>query len=188
MFSKSTLNGLKSKFEQLFKDFWHHSIHDDSKSEHGNKLRNYRRFKSLFVKEDYLNCLYHFPYRSKLAAFRLSSHNLHIESGRHVNIKDRLKPDERLCYYCDLKICESEFHFLIQCPNYSNFREELLRSISAKYIHITELSQDNLFIWIMSNLDPIVISSVAKFLTLSFEKRATSPRLMMVPTIESDIS
>jgi hypothetical protein len=137
------------------------------------------------VKEDYLDSLYHFPYRSKLAAFRLSSHSLHIESGRHVNIKDRLKPDERLCYYCDLKICESEFHFLMQCPNYLTLREDMLRSIATKFHHITDYSEEQLYLWLMSNLDPIVISNVAKFLSSAFNKRLTSPRLMMVPT--SDI-
>jgi hypothetical protein len=43
--SKTSLKAVKCKLELLFKDFWFNSIHDDSKSDYGNKLHNYRRFK-----------------------------------------------------------------------------------------------------------------------------------------------
>ena len=169
--SKLKFTGIKLKLEKLFKEFWHSSIHNDSNTEYGNKLRHYRIYKTRFAKEEYLNLINHFPYRSTLAMFRLSSHKLHIESGRHVGFKDRLKPEDRLCSYCDLNVCENEFHFLIKCPNYSILRNELINLISNKFPNIHSFSEEELYFWLISNLDPLVISLLSKFLSKAFEKR-----------------
>lgn len=165
---------LKAKLQSTFQTFWHDSIHDDTKSVNGNKLRNYRIYKTNFRKEDYLNNLYYFPYRSKLANLRLSSHKLHIETGRYVNSKERLNPEDRICNNCNLKLCEDEFHFIVICPNYSDIRKNMIDNIVSKHPSISQLDNDRLYIWLMSNLNSYVITALAKFVTEAFKHRQST--------------
>lgn len=53
----------------------------------------------------------------KKQIFRMSSHNLAIESGRHTNVTK----ENRLCKLCCADI-EDEFHFVLKCPQYRELR------------------------------------------------------------------
>ena len=46
--------------------------------------------------------------------YRVSTHDLSIEKGRHKNIK----LENRKCKNCQSLEIEDEFHFLITCPQY----------------------------------------------------------------------
>ncbi len=84
------------------------------------KLRSYNEFKTEFCFEPYLN-LANPKLRTAIARFRVSSHHLAIETGRHAKPKVPVK--DRLCDTC-LTI-EDELHHLIECKKYSSLRGAL---------------------------------------------------------------
>jgi hypothetical protein len=63
--------------EELFRD--------NSNSDHGNKLRTYRLFKSNFCFEKYLEWG-DYRKRKNITRFRLSAHDLEIEKGRYTGV------------------------------------------------------------------------------------------------------
>ena len=103
---------------------WKTDLFDDSrKGSYGNKLRTYRTFKNEFYAETYLN-IENPIIRKSIARLRLSSHNLHIETGRYLSGPKRLEPKDRLCKQCNIIECEDEFHFIMKCKLYENVRKE----------------------------------------------------------------
>ena len=74
-----------------------------------NKLRAYRKFKSIFKLEPYL--LFGTKQQRKLLTkFRISAHNLNIERERYIGTK----VEDRICNLCKNNI-EDEVHFLMTC-------------------------------------------------------------------------
>lgn len=166
------LNQILNKLKNIFKDFWHDTIFDDSKSIYGNKLRNYRVFKNTFRREEYLDSLYHFPYRSQLARLRLSSHKLYIETGRQDNTTQRLPPEKRICRFCNHDVCEDEFHFLLICPSYQDQRHNLFENIISFFPIFKDLNLKDKYIWLLANVDTNIIYYVAKYVTSAFALRS----------------
>ena len=74
--------------------------------------------------------------RSQLAALRLSAHNLEIERGRHLDVPR----ENRKCRLCSMEMVESEYHFILVCPLYSELRRAFLTRSAwpsvAKFINI----------------------------------------------------
>ena len=97
------------------------------------KLEYYRKVKSDFKLEDYLNSTV-FKYRTALTRLRISAHCLEIERGRYGNSDSNaacpIVRDMRLCRYCtevhQLKVIESEDHVLHKCPLYQKLRHIFL--------------------------------------------------------------
>jgi hypothetical protein len=164
-------HSIKHDLQQQFKSFWHAKLHNDSASQNGNKLRHYRTLKHHFVKENYLNSINQHILRKKLANLRLSSHSLNIETGRYVQGVNRLPPEERLCVKCDLKKCENEFHFVIECPYYTSLRESMLSVMSKKYAFISTYNNIDKYHWLICNQDDFVNYHFAKFLKDAFKLR-----------------
>lgn len=169
--SNNTIYKCVNNLQNNFKQYWHDVIFDDSRSEFGNKLRNYRIYKNQFTKERYLDVLYHLPYRKAFSKLRLSCHNLNIEVGRRVHKLDRLQPHQRICTLCNLNACEDEAHFIIECPFYREQRSILISNMQSKYPFIKHYSSKLLFNWLVGNYDEYVILHLAKFLHSSFELR-----------------
>jgi hypothetical protein len=138
-FSKNDINYIFSQLKVRFQDYWHFSLHNDTNSPHGNKLRKYRLYKTSYCKEPYLN-LCDYVKRKHLASLRLSCHKLHIETGRHVHVTERLDPSDRKCSFCQLQTCEDEFHFVMICPHYTTLRNNFMLSIRTKFPYISDYS------------------------------------------------
>jgi hypothetical protein len=52
-------------------------------------------------------------FRTALVKFRVSSHNLMIETGRY----DKVERNNRIsCTCCDQNVVENEYRFLLVCP------------------------------------------------------------------------
>ncbi len=100
---------LKNKFIQC----WKNNLNNDKRkdSDMKNKLSCYRSFKNDFHAEHYLYHCSNPIFRSNICRLRISCHSLHIETGRYINMGKRLKPEERICKYCNLNKVEDENHF-----------------------------------------------------------------------------
>ena len=59
--------------------------------------------------------------RSAFAKFRHGVVPIRLETGRYENIKF----EERCCFNCS-NLIEDETHFILHCPVYSDFRNNLL--------------------------------------------------------------
>ncbi|WP_215898157.1 hypothetical protein, partial [Acinetobacter baumannii] len=120
---------------------WRKEIFNDNREKkrknQKNKLRTYCTFKIKYEKESYLENIKNIEQRRALTKFRLSAHNLHIESGRYTNTA----PEKRTCFHCSKEI-ENEKHMLLECPLYNTERNDLLKIIK-KNININD---PNLFI------------------------------------------
>jgi hypothetical protein len=169
--NKNLINKVGQNLRLNFRNYWHDKIHDDSNKEYGNKLRGYRKYKLNFHKEQYLDSLWYFQYRSDYAKLRLSTHNLHIESGRHVSGELRLSPDKRICKFYTLNECEDEIHFITRCPKYDDLRQKMILNLTCRYNEVSLLSNSMLFTWLVTNQDHFVITEFAKYVHQSFELR-----------------
>ena len=65
--------------------------------------------------------------RCLLAQFRLGILPLHIETGRFVNTP----LENRICNLCNLNEIENEYHFIMVCPLYAEYRTVLFSKASV---------------------------------------------------------
>ena len=86
-----------------------------------SKVKTYSVLKTEIGLETYLADIKNIKHRCAMAKLRVSNHALLIETGRHSKIERQL----RFCPFCPT-IIEDEIHFLVQCPNYKDMRENLL--------------------------------------------------------------
>jgi len=128
------------------------------------KLRTYKLFKKDLRLESYLN--YNLPkclYRS-IARFRLSSHNLHIELGRHK--RPFVPADERICKRCDLNDIEDEFHCLMACRKWHDIRIDLFQTAHGHIDNFLILHPKEQFIKILSSKNSDLNYALGKFLNI----------------------
>lgn len=165
------LQKITSSLKENFQRFWKDSLYNDNQTMNGNKLREYRKFKTIFGKEEYLKILKNKSQRSAMARLRLSAHRLHIETGRYLPHNIKLPPNERLCKYCSLNVCENEYHFLLICPFYVNERCLLLSNVQKTFPHTLSYNNEQLYPWLMQSLDSSIILHLSNYILISFEKR-----------------
>lgn len=81
------------------------------------KLCHYVFFKHSYNVEKHVTAVDISKFRSCMANFRSSEHNLTVEKSRHID----LNREFRDCIHCTA-VLEDEFHFVLICPLYSNIR------------------------------------------------------------------
>ena len=123
------------------------------------KLDYYKRFKTEFKYEGYLDDISNDTNRTNLTKLRLSAHNLEIEAGRYLNIVR----ENRFCKICNLRVVESEYHFLLCCPIYRNIR--------CKYKKNSSFPNISKFNSIITSSNKITITNVAKYITEALKIR-----------------
>ena len=114
----------------------------------------------------YLLHLSNFKHISDLVRFRMSSHTLARETGRHA--KPKIVKEERKCRYCNLEVVEDEEHFLLKCPLYSEERLSLFNSV---VLDVSAMSQGDVFLYLLSSKEPKIIKALGKFIHNAFRKR-----------------
>ena len=72
-----------------------------------------------------------------LTRFRLYSHELHIERGRYENVPR----DERFCKCCNRLETESEYHFLLVCPLYTELRRTFYKPFVCHWPNLNKFDQ-----------------------------------------------
>ena len=136
------------------------------------KLRTYSQFKKEFSIENYIIQL-PLHLRRNFTKFRISAHNLAIETGRYNNTKssNTSSNDKRLCFHC--KTTESEFHFIFDCKLYENERQNLFECLNEFTTLSFNASIDS-FCTLMSclNGDLEVASCLCLFINNSFQIRS----------------
>ena len=136
-----------------------------------SKADSFVLFKNRIWLEKYTMSIKNHRHRIALSRLRLSSHSLMIEKGRHYKpLIDRAK---RYCPFCPTLV-EDECHFLITCPLYNNERQELLDKVRRNSSLYDDIPSDlQKFIYILTNEDENILSSIAAFTFNSFNKRDT---------------
>ena len=164
---------IKSVLQHQYTTYWQHKLFDDKNKPHGNKLRSYRTYKTIFQKEEYLK-IKSMSIRSDFARLRLSAHKLHIETGRYVDAANRKDPSDRICSFCTSNICEDEYHFVMKCTLYDDYRQNMIHNMCDLFPNFTEYDDNQRFIWLMSNLNCDVISEFTKYVHSCFVRRKES--------------
>lgn len=90
-------------------------------------LDTYYKIKQHFALEKNLTIMNNFVYRKTLTKFRISAHQLRVESGRYVGLSRTL----RICMNCALNVVEDEIHFLLNCPKITTIRELLFLNMQS---------------------------------------------------------
>ncbi len=113
-----------------------------------------------------------------MAKFRLSSHTLRIEAGRHE--RPKLPAENRLCTLCNINLVEDEFHFVFICDLYTNERNDLL-DVCNEIIPEFETMNDTVrFCEIMRCKIPEVIKALCKYVLVCFIKCKDTSNMSMV--------
>jgi hypothetical protein len=125
------------------------------------KLRTYVLFKNEV--EPYVKQHMHKRIRSRFAQFRLGILPLHIETGRYENTP----VFDRKCKLCELDHIEDEYHFLMICPFYNDFRLTMFYKASQIVSSFATCNNDDKFVILVKTCQKYV----AQFIDSSFEKR-----------------
>ena len=162
-------NIMNTLIENIYKRFMDKCMQDVNNSEQNPKLRTYKLFKTEFKQEPYLNFMTNPKHAYALARFRISSHNLRVETGRYV--KPKIPIEDRICLYCTSHCVEDERHFLLKCTLYNQERADLI-NVSRLFIpQIDELDEISLFNSIMSSCELPVVEALGKYIYSSLDKR-----------------
>ena len=123
-----------------------------------------------YISNDLLNMKNHKAKRL-LTTLRISSHNLHIETGRYHKPK-KTPLEQRICYFCNSHSVEDELHLILDCTFYDEFRSTLFTKLEA-ICDFNQLSNIEKFKLIMSanNDDIDFCLPIGTFLISCFEKR-----------------
>ena len=140
---------IKQRLPDQFVQTWSASLQTMS------KLDIYLRYKQTFEFEKYLQTVMNDKLRQNLTAFRLVSHRLEIETGRHNNVPR----EQRLCRICNMKQPESEYHFLLVCPAYHDLR---LKYFPRSYISWPNLQK---FENLMKNKSSKILNNISRFIS-----------------------
>ena len=82
----------------------------------------YKELKHDFEISPYLMTLHNRKFRNAFSKFRLSPHQLAIETGRNTGIERQY----RKCTLCTKDDIEDEFHFVLICPLYRSLRDQYI--------------------------------------------------------------
>jgi hypothetical protein len=146
---------IKNRILDIYKQDWYRKINNSS------RLSSYCIFKHEFNQDLYLSVINTNKFRIALTKFRLSAHNLAIETGRHQGTPR----EERKCQKCTMNVIENEFHFLLICPNYYNLRKQYLKPYFCRWPTIKK------FELLMTSRNPKEIINLSKYLYFAFQKR-----------------
>jgi hypothetical protein len=157
----------KESVYRRFTNWWHDEINNIVKNP---ILRTYCQFKSTFGIEPYLLEVRDFKVRNSISKLRLSSHHLHVETGRHC--RPKVPAERRLCMICNNGSVEDEKHFIEVCTAYSDLRHTLVRClVQAKLINAdTILVNMN---HLLSSTNSLNQFYLGKFILKAFQRRTS---------------
>ncbi len=147
---------VKKSLSLKYQNLWLDSINDEDSNP---KLRSYKIFKMEFGFEPYLN-LVNPKLRSAIARFRVSSHHLAIETGRHS--KPKVPEHKRLCKSC--LVVENELHHLMECNNLNSLRDPLFAIATTHIPNFSALPPSEKFSELLQSNVLSLQAAIGKFL------------------------
>ena len=91
---------IRQRIFDVYLQKWYSDINNS------NRLQSYCIYKHDFKLENYITDVTENKYKTALARFRTSSHNLFIKTGRY----DNTLRHERICKSCNMNKIEDEYH------------------------------------------------------------------------------
>ena len=157
---------LKTTIQSRYQAHWVNEINDNSKNP---ILRTYKLFKLSHHMENYISCKLDNKYKKAIAQFRVSSHKLGIETGRHE--KPIIPLNCRICKYCQQDSIDDEQHFLVDCHFHDEDRYTLLEVMSNYINDIDGKNSREKFILIMKCKEIPALNALGKYIHNGFQKR-----------------
>lgn len=134
------------------------------------KLDFYKNIKENYVAEQYLETINNFNQRRQYTKFRLSNHQLKIETGRYG--KQMIPVENRLCLFCDDNKIETEEHMFLKCTFYSDLRSEFFTQLKGK-VPIDNPNTTNSMFNLLTSQNQYLICKLSKFILKCFQLRET---------------
>ncbi len=186
LFINRDVKGFSNTLKDSFINCWLNLINSCNSSsssssnvstQQNSKLRTYKLFKTNFNTENYLLSSNNTDMRTKFTKLRVSAHDLRIERDRYKT--PRIPVELRICKHCHLNAVESEFHFVMECPLYTEARKTTFRKLANISIFDT-LGDEDKFVFIMScnNGDTEIITTVLKFISIITNLRTNNINLL----------
>ena len=157
---------LKNILRDQYKDYWHREINN---SINHSILRTYITFKSEHNWTPYLSAHISNIHRKCIAKFRVSSHQLRVETGRHQ--RPPVPLEDRLCLYCDDGNIDDELHLLTTCKFHDAERLQLYACLDRNIDNFINLTRDTILKEALQSDNPDVISALGHFLNTSYRRR-----------------
>ena len=168
--SPGNVNQLKSYFKvELERHYTRKWLQDINDIEQNPILRTYTVFKEKHCLENYIQCLSFKKYQQAISRFRVRSHRLGIELGRHQ--KPRLPVERRLCIFCNSRKLDDEMHFLIHCEFHTNARKTFFSAVYKNIVDFESLNDKDKFRSILISTNEAVIFALGKFIHDGFKSR-----------------
>ena len=89
--------------------------------------------------------------------YRLSAHNLNIESGRYMNVERHL----RFCNNCNLGEIDDEYHFILVCTSYSDIRTKYIKPYYWRHSSVFKLVK------LLSSRNAKELNNLGKYLCIA---------------------
>ena len=97
-----------------------------------------------------------------ITRFRVSSHRLGIELGRHQ--KPCIPVEERICKFCNLGEIDDEYHFLVLCELHANSRAVLYSGIRQYIVDFARLEDGERFKQMLISTNKEALHCLGKFI------------------------
>ena len=103
----------------------------------------------MLTPENYIFSIKSFEKRKLFTKLRISSHDLHIETGRYSK-PNKTPVEERICTFCSSNKVEDEYHTIMECSFYADIRGPFLKILDDIIPYFNALNNEDKFIFIMS--------------------------------------
>ena len=145
----------KQRLKDNFVQKWNEELNQSSRAIFYRSIAN-------FEFSAYLDIITVRKFRFALAKLRTSSHRLEVEMGRWAR-PERIAFENRKCKHC--QILEDEYHFILECPLYSNIRTLYVKRYFYTRPNMFKLTE------LMSSNSKKQIRNLATFIFKAFEER-----------------
>ena len=152
---------VNSKFDRYFLEEINKVNLGADGSDH-NKLRLYKHFKGSFTPEPYLSLVKNRNQRAWLSRYRISAHNLRIESGRYTLPVTPVA--QRVCVYCSSGECDNELHAILKCETFKLKRQCFLSRMSAMRPNLSSLTDEQQLTTLLCPVSTESAKYVSKYL------------------------
>ena len=192
----------KDKFDRYWLDCVNVTKTTNNDQLDHNKLRTYKRYKSSFTREPYVDLVRNRNQRSSLARLRSGSHFLGIEKGRWTRPVTPL--DKRTCSYCSPPSTstpsspssgstpsspspgpvDDEKHFLVGCTRFATQQTSAFTELSSLVPGFVDMSDSDKFVTLLCPTQPKAAKIANRLIKLMFELRDNIDKEKNNPTTE----